>query len=185
LDISILKFFNQTLSNPAFDFVFKYIGDFNLWAWPLLPALIWLLWKGGARSRWFVLAAVVAIAIIDPSIHYIWKPLFERLRPCKDPALAWVRAIDGCGGRYGFPSSHAANLMGLAVVAGAFYRKTICYLFPLAIIIAISRVYLGVHYPSDVLGGGAYGAAIGVMVALLTRPIWSRANPPMFVQSNP
>jgi undecaprenyl-diphosphatase len=171
LDLTILKFVNVTLANPAFDIFFKYIGDLNLWRWPLALALALLLWKGGPRGRWFALAAVMAVAIVDPSIHYILKPLFGRLRPCKEAALVWLRLIDGCGGKYSLPSSHAANLMAIAVVSGSFYKKSRYFLYPLAILVAISRVYLGVHYPTDILAGAAYGAAIGILVLIPIKPL--------------
>ena len=173
MDLTILNFINVTLANSVFDIFFKYIGDLDLWRWPLVLVLALLLWKGGPRGRWFVLGAALAIAIVDPSIHYILKPLFGRLRPCREAALEWLRLIDGCGGKYGFPSSHAANLMAIAVVAGSFYKRSRYFLYPLAILIAVSRVYLGVHYPSDILGGAAYGAAIGILVLI---PIKSLAS---------
>jgi len=176
-----LKFVNLTIANSAFDMFFEYIGDFDLWRWPMGLGILLLLWKGGARGRWFVLAAVVTIAIVDPSIHYILKPLFGRLRPCKNPDLSsWLRIIDGCGGRYGLPSSHAANVMGLAVVGGAFYKISRYYLYPLAALVALSRVYLGVHYPTDIIAGAIYGAAVGTLAAYLIKLLASKYGPKYF-----
>lgn len=149
------------MSIPSLDVFFSLICDFHIWRWLLAALAIALLWKGGPKGRWLVLLAVVTALIVDPSIYRIIKPLFARLRPCHEPALDWVRAVDGCGGRYGFPSSHAANMFGLAIVFGAFYKSARYYMYPLAALIAVGRVYLGVHYPSDVLGGAAYGAAVG------------------------
>jgi undecaprenyl-diphosphatase len=108
-----------------------------------------------------VIFAIIAVAIIDPAIYRLIKPLVGRIRPCHEQALEWIRAVGGCGGRYSFPSSHAANLFGIAVVVGTFYRRTRYYLFPLAILVAIGRVYLGVHYPSDVVAGAVFGLAVG------------------------
>ena len=171
IDLAILKFVNLTLASAPLDLVFVYICDFDIWRWPLALVAIALLWKGGPRGRWMVLLAVVTALIVDPTIYRIIKPLVGRLRPCHDPALDWVRVIDGCGGRYGFPSSHAANMFGLAVVFGAFYRSTRYYIYPLAALVAIGRVYLGVHYPSDVLAGAIYGAAVGYAVILIAKKI--------------
>ena len=169
VDLAILRFFNVTLAAPVLDRFFIYICDFSIWAWPLGVVIIAILWKGDARARWMVLLTVIAVAIIDPAIYRILKPLFGRLRPCHEAALEWVRAVDGCGGRYGFPSSHAANLFGAAVVIGSFYKRTRYYLYPLAVLVAIGRIYLGVHYPSDTAGGAIFGAAIGLAVIYIAR----------------
>lgn len=168
-DIAVLKFFNVTISSPLLDRFFIYICDFGIWVWPLVIVILAILWKGEARGRWMVLLAVIAVAFIDPVIYRILKPLFGRIRPCHEIALEWIRIIDGCGGKYGFPSSHAANLFGIAVVAGSFYKRTRFYLYPVAILVAIGRMYLGVHYPSDVMGGAVFGAAAGFAVIYIAK----------------
>jgi undecaprenyl-diphosphatase len=160
-DIAVLKFFNIAISSPLLDRFFIYICDFGIWVWPLTIVVLALLWKGESRGRWMVIFAIIAVAIIDPAIYRLIKPLVGRIRPCHEQALEWIRLVDGCGGRYSFPSSHAANLFGIAVVVGTFYRRTRYYLFPLAILVAIGRVYLGVHYPSDVVAGAVFGLAVG------------------------
>ncbi len=163
-DIAILHFFNQTLAYSAFDFIFKTICDFSIWRWPVAAIIVIMLWKGGAKGRWVVLLAILTAVIIDLTIHYLLKPGFGRLRPCHVESLAWLRLIDGCGGRYGFPSSHAANFFGQAVIIGAFYKSSRYYMYPLAVLVAIGRVYLGVHYPTDVLAGAIYGVAVALLV---------------------
>jgi undecaprenyl-diphosphatase len=161
VDIAILKFFNVTLASPPLDRLFIYVCDFGIWVWPLIIVVLALLWKGEARGRWMVIFAIIAVAIIDPAIYRLIKPLVGRIRPCHEQALEWIRLVDGCGGRYSFPSSHAANLFGIAMVAGAFYRRTRCYLYPLAVLVGIGRIYLGVHFPSDVVAGAVFGSAVG------------------------
>jgi undecaprenyl-diphosphatase len=170
LDFAILKFINVTIANPALDLLFGHIGNFKLWALPIAIIIIMLLWKGGPKGRWLVLLSVIAVLVVDSSIHYILKPLFARLRPCHaEPAITWLRLIQGCGGKYGLPSSHAANLFSQAVVIGAFYKSSRYYMYPLAILISLSRVYLGVHYPSDILAGAFYGAIIGIIILYIIK----------------
>ena len=172
LDIAILRFFNVTIASPLLDRFFILICDFGIWVWPLVIVILAILWKGEARGRWMVLFAVIAVAIIDPVIYRVLKPLVGRIRPCHDLALEWVRLIDGCGGMYGFPSSHAANLFGIAAVMGVFYKTTRFYLYPIAVLVSIGRIYLGVHYPSDVVAGAIFGAAVGLAVVYIGKALF-------------
>jgi undecaprenyl-diphosphatase len=171
IDLALLKFFNNTIAMPALDHFFTYICNFDIWRWPVVLVAIAVLWKGGPKGRWMVALSVLAILIIDPTIYRIIKPLVGRIRPCHEPLLVWVRAADGCGGVFSFPSSHAANMFGLAVVIGAFYKSTRYYIYPLAALVAIGRVYLGVHYPSDVIAGAIYGAAVGLAVMAMAKKL--------------
>lgn len=161
VELAILKFINLSLANSTLDIFFKVICNFDIWRWPVLVIVGLLLWKGGPKGRLLVALALVTALISDSGNHLILKPFFARLRPCHSPELEWVRVIDGCGGKYGFPSSHAVNFFGQAMVAGLFYPRTRYYLYPLAALVAIGRVYLGVHYPLDVLAGAALGMAVG------------------------
>jgi len=173
LDLIILKFFNITISSNLLDVFFVTICDFSLWRWPLIPIIILLLWKGGPKGRWTVALTLIAIAIIDPTIYRVIKPLVGRLRPCQpESEIEWIRQIVGCGGRYAFPSSHAANFFGAAFVIGAFYKSSRYYLLPIAFLVSIGRIYLGVHYPSDVLGGFIYGIAVGLIVIAVSQKIF-------------
>lgn len=171
VDLALLKFFNNTIATPALDYFFTFVCNFDIWRWPVVLIAIVLLWRGGPRGRWMVVLAVLATLIIDPTIYRIIKPLVGRIRPCHDPSLIWVRVVDGCGGRFSFPSSHAANMFGLGVVIGGFYKTARYYLYPMAALVAIGRVYQGVHYPSDVIAGAVYGAIIGLGLVYLTKKL--------------
>lgn len=93
-----------------------------------------------------------------------------RLRPCHNPELAnLVHTINGaCGGQYGFVSSHAANTFALAVfvvlVLKKHFKWMFCFMLVWATIVSYSRIYVGVHYPGDVLGGALLGSTIGFLI---------------------
>ena len=108
------------------------------------------------------------------------KPYFQRLRPCLDGNInILIEVVKGCGGKYGFASSHAANSMGLAI----FYlmilkrKKMLGYcILTWALLVGYSRVYLGVHYPGDILVGFLVGSFFGYLCYLTCRLVLKRLS---------
>jgi len=135
---------------------------------PLYLALIFIIIKSRKKEAvWIILALILCIVLADQISSGIIKNLVQRLRPSHNEDLKdIVHLVHGSkSGMYGFVSSHAANAFGLATLTSLFFRNklysTIIFLW--AVSLAYSRIYLGVHYPLDVLGGGI----VGVMVAFL------------------
>lgn len=172
-DTDLFLFLNG-LRCPLMDLLMWHIsGKFTII--PLYAAaLVWLCRReGGRRAVFIVLGAVLCIALADRVSSGLIKPAFERLRPSHEPSLAGLaHTLRGyAGGRYGFVSSHAANHFALAVYSLLIMR---CRWYgagivAAAFVVGYSRIYLGVHYPLDVLCGGALGAAIGAGVYALYR----------------
>jgi undecaprenyl-diphosphatase len=136
--------------------------------------------------RLYKRTSIVALLLVAPMItatdqlaSAVLKPSVQRLRPCHDPLVAphLHRIGNYCGGEYGFVSSHAANTVALAVYVWLLTVMQWRWLGPLLLgwagLVSLSRVYLGVHYPSDVLCGGLLGAVI----AYCTYTIWRRLQP--------
>ncbi|MEL6593826.1 MAG: phosphatase PAP2 family protein [Bacteroidota bacterium] len=157
------------LHHPVLDPVMALISE--KWVWiPLYAFLLYLIyqrlgWKG---TLWTLLAVAVLITMSDQFASGFLKPTVERLRPCRTPELKdLVHLVDGhCGGKYGFASSHSANFFALATFMSAFLAKrswTIT-LLTCAIITAYSRIYLGVHYPGDVIVGAMIGFGAGRLI---------------------
>lgn len=140
---------------------------------PFFLFIIYILSKNYKRQTlWILLGVVIAITLSDQLVSGIMKPLFERLRPSHSPDLeVMVHTVNGYkGGLYGFASSHAANSFGLAMFLWRASRdkiKWIWVMFVWAVLFSYTRIYLGVHYPGDIITGGLLGAGFGYLTALL------------------
>ena len=149
--------------------------------WPWIP--IYLFWayllvkKYGKRSVWVFLAVAVVVLCSDQLSSHVCKPLFHRLRPCFNPELeGMVHLPRGYpGGRFGFVSSHAANTFAIATFLTAALRKSYRWigwtLYGWALVSSYSRIYVGVHYPGDVLAGAVLGVLVGLIIWKLLRLI--------------
>lgn len=161
------------LGSPWLDGFMIFMSEKHVWI-PLYLLLIFFLAK---KYTWTVYQPLLVIGLVllctDQTTSSIMKPFFERFRPCKDPEMdGLVHIIDKCRGLYGFASGHAANSFGMA---GFFYfsersKKGIALLI-WASVVAYSRVYLGVHYPGDVV----VGAGIGLFSSFIWVMLYKRA----------
>lgn len=144
---------------------------------PLAVALLYLLIRNNNMNNFFVLIILVALVFVltDGITSTICKPLFERFRPTRDPELMYiVDIVNGYrGAAYGFMSSHAANSFGIATFAMLLVRNRALSISLIiwALLNSYSRIYLGVHYPGDILGGITVGVVVGVLMYYLYKYI--------------
>lgn len=157
----------------------------QMWVWiPLYLLLIyWTVKQYGKRCWWVFLAVGVVVLCSDQLSAHVCKPLFQRLRPCYNPDLQDLIYLPKgmAGGRYGFVSSHATNTFAVAAFLTGALRKNrnwigiVLYLW--AFISSYSRIYLGFHYPGDILCGALLGILIGLILwkvfqLIVVRKVW-------------
>jgi len=165
IDLSFFYFLNHTISNPIFDKFFVFITDVTHWY--IAYIILWFIvfFKGGKIGKIAAISSIFLIIISDQISSSLLKNLFERVRPCKQ--LANVRLIVNCSGSFSMPSSHAVNNFAVAVFFSKLYSKYKWILITVASLVALSRPYIGVHYPSDILVGAIIGSIIGYLFAIL------------------
>ncbi len=157
----------------------------QMWVWlPLYLLLIyWTVKQYGKRCWWIFLAVALVVLCSDQLSAHVCKPLFQRLRPCYNTDLQGLIHLPKgmAGGQYGFVSSHAANTFAIAAFLTAALRKNYKWvgiaLYLWAFISSYSRIYIGYHYPGDILCGAVLGILVGltlwkVFQLLVVKKIW-------------
>ncbi len=167
LDSQLLLLFNY-FHNEFWDVVLWLTSSIQIWI-PLYLMMIYTIVRGQKLQSWItILALIVLVVLCDRISTDVFKYGFERLRPTHDPELKdFIKTVkDYTGGKFGFVSSHAANTMGLAVFTSLLFRNKAFSVFIIlwSVAVGYSRVYLGVHYPGDVLGGFILGALLAFIV---------------------
>jgi undecaprenyl-diphosphatase len=165
LDTRLFVLLNREWTSPLLDVVMPYLTDFDHWRIPVILVLLAFLAKGGTEVRMGILFAVLAVVASDQVSSSGIKPLFERARPFD--VIEGARKLSGAHG-YAFPSSHAANTFAAAVFLALRFRRWWPVL-AIPVLVSYSRVYVGVHYPSDVAAGALLGAAVGAFFVLIDR----------------
>lgn len=164
LDRTIFLFLNMQAANPVTDFIMPLVTSDAILRFIYAVVVLWLLWKGDRQTRWLVLFSAVTLAITDQASAHWLKPMFARPRPCHALPIETIRLLVDCGSGFSMPSSHAANAFGQTVLFGLVFVRARWWLLALAAVIALSRVFVGVHYPADILVGSVIGILSGFVV---------------------
>lgn len=177
IDLWFLRLFNVDLASPGLDQFWLALTHLERQWWfvtivlPVLLVTLLYIYRLGAFKPLLVLGFTVAIS--DMLSYRVVKRLVERPRPFENHALKWLRHVGDAHGP-SFPSNHAANSFAGAVVLAWFFPELRIPLYILAVLIGLSRIALGVHYPSDVAAGAILGIFVGMLVKyrLLYRVEW-------------
>jgi undecaprenyl-diphosphatase len=158
---------NRDSRNAAFDWAMPFIRESKFWLPLYLFLLVFVVVNFGKKAYWWIFFAASTAITTDLISSRIFKPLFGRPRPCMDPDFAVnVRLLANyCGSNGSFTSSHASNHFGMAMFCFMTFRhfapKAVYLFFIWAAIICLAQVYVGVHYPTDILGGALIGLLAG------------------------
>jgi undecaprenyl-diphosphatase len=163
LDRQLLLWLNGQ-NSPFFDKFMFFVSGRTEWIPLYVTIMAFIVWKYRWKAIWIMLAAVILITLSDQAANLL-KASVQRPRPCKDPEIGHLvhRVNNYCGGMFGFVSGHAANSFGLATFVSFLFRRKwvtagmVCW----AVLVSYSRIYLGVHYPGDILGGALVGMFLG------------------------
>ena len=159
---------NSDWTNPVFDSLMPFMRNGMHWAPVYLFFGMLALFNFKRRGAWWILFFITTVALTDLGGNYLFKQNFYRPRPCAEPGLIFqVRLlIDNCTTASSFISNHAANHFGMAtfffITFKPVFKKWAAFAFLWAAMIAYAQVYVGIHYPGDVLTGALFGSLIGL-----------------------
>ncbi|HSI70762.1 MAG TPA: phosphatase PAP2 family protein [Gillisia sp.] len=178
LDRELFLYFNN-LGNSSWDPFWLLVTD-KWTAIPLYAFLLYLIFrKFGAKGALITAVLITLLITATDQLGNVFKDFFERPRPCRqEGVMEYARFVAERCGRFGYFSAHASNSMGVAIFIGIilkkYYRYLILFLIGWSLVVSYSRVYLGVHYPADILTGMLVGAIFGYLFSLLHKYLFDR-----------
>ncbi|MDO9211447.1 MAG: phosphatase PAP2 family protein [Deltaproteobacteria bacterium] len=158
-DITLFRLINGQGHNYFLDWFMPFMTNLNNFTFVLVAMGFWILWRERKAGVIFLVFIGLTLAITDPFSSRLLKDWLGRVRPCH--VLEEVRLLTDCNTSYSFPSSHAVNIFAAAFFLSQPLKKLSPLFFGIAGIVGYSRIYIGIHYPLDVIGG----AAIGLLIA--------------------
>jgi undecaprenyl-diphosphatase len=168
LDKALFVLIQHDSDSPLLDKIMPVLRDPLIWI-PFYAFMLYYAIRQGKDKAWpFIILTLLTFTFTDSITAQLLKPLFERPRPCHDPELQpFMRGLVDCGGLYSMPSNHAANHFGLAT----FWYFTIremngrkwSWLWIWAAVICYAQIYVGKHYPFDILAGAVFGVLTGLV----------------------
>ncbi len=167
MDEALFRVFNNALSGPYIGWLMVKITTPETWIAPGILMCVVLVAVDRKRGLVAIVLAAIVVSLGDSVTTHGLKPLFGRIRPCN--ALEGVRLLVGCTDSLSFPSNHAVNSLAIAGSIGGLFRPMLFALAPIGLIVCLSRIAVGVHYPLDVAVGGLFGFGLGWGASLLVK----------------
>ena len=188
IDESLFRFINQKLANPFFDVLMPFLSGNKLFIPAIIVIVLLLLWRGGSKGRIYVVVLAILMGLGDPLVCNQLKHYFQRPRPfvtlpdTRRPGTDQMSPPTAKPGRAlnSMPSGHAFNWSALMVITFIYYRRSWRFMVPLALAVSFSRIYNGVHYPSDVLVGLLLGATYAFSGVITLNVLWGSLGKKLF-----
>ena len=168
-DTILFYLINLGTRNGLFDVIMPFLTNVKNWQIPLILVWVGLIIFGGKRGRIVAVLVIICLAITDQLSSSVLKPLFARTRPGN--LLDDVHLLVNCSRAFSFPSSHATNIFAQAALFSYYYKKLTPAFFLVAALVGFSRIYVGVHFPFDVLFGAMLGTACTILVIVCSTVI--------------
>ena len=165
IDVWLLYFINHNLSNRLFDKFFPFITEVKNWYIAYIILFLILVIRGGRIGRIAVIVLIFLVIATDQFSSFFLKNLIARVRPCN--VFSDLNILVTCTESFSFPSSHAVNNFAAAMYFTKIFPKLKWLFFTVAALLAFSRPYAGIHYPSDSIGGALIGLVFGYIFALV------------------
>jgi undecaprenyl-diphosphatase len=175
-DERIFRLLNGNWLNPILDRLLPFATDAGNFILPFVVAAIVIVLVGRVRGLRFLVLAVVSVVAADAIGTHIFKYSFLRARPCI--VLEDVRLLVGCTKLPSFPSNHAVNATVLATLTSLYMPRLWLPATALAILVGYSRIYVGVHYPLDVLAGSVLGIIVALAFSGVMNVLWPLSTEP-------
>ena len=184
LEVRMFRLLNEKAATPVLDLIMPIVTDFRRSRIVLLLVWAMLVLFGGNRGRWAALMLIPLVAATDQLSASVIKPLVGRSRPCEVLGSVhfwygpegWIttpaEVVRSYKSSFSFPSSHATNITGATLFLGLAFRKTLWPMLFTAALVSWSRVYIGVHWTSDVIVGMALGALLGWLAWIAFKRIY-------------
>jgi undecaprenyl-diphosphatase len=169
-DEHVFRLMNAGWLHPMLDRLMPSVTDARNYHIPFIVGAILILFMDRLRGVRFLVLAIVSVVVADAIATHVFKHAFWRTRPCI--ALEGVRLLVGCVNSPSFPSNHAVNASALATLVALYRPRLWLAAAALAMLVGYSRVYIGTHYPLDVLAGSALGLAVALVLAGAMSLLW-------------
>jgi undecaprenyl-diphosphatase len=169
-DEHVFRLMNAGWLHPMLDRLMPSVTDARNYHIPFIVGAILILFMDRLRGVRFLVLAIVSVVVADAIATHVFKHAFWRTRPCI--ALEGVRLLVGCVNSPSFPSNHAVNASALATLVALYMPRLWLAAAALALLVGYSRVYIGAHYPLDVLAGSMLGLTVALALAGVMTLLW-------------